>query len=586
MKSTFTEKQFRDELAELAAQLRRDIEAHSTGLDPSPQARLGRRRRVLVDGDFQFFAYTYFPHHIRGIPSLFQRHFCNRFPKLLRQAGGTREWWVAPRGEAKSSLMTKVGPAYIIVQGLLQRDDVRREVGWAGELPPFLDYLILLGAETSLPTKLLEVVKTELTANAALALDFPEVCGKGPMWKVGEFITKNGVKVEPFGAEQAIRGTFHGASRPKVLFGDDLITDAEAKSPTERQNRWTWLEKAIDYLGPPDGTVKYVGVGTVLDKDDPISRAKRSIGHVVHHFRAIETMPTRMDLWERCQELMLNADKDAIAAASERGEVVPDAELPSFRFYAEYEAEMNEGAVTSWPSVRSLYWLMRQRAKSPRAFATEMQGDPRSEDDKVFGRITYWAQRSKYWRIFGACDPSMGESRKSDPSSLLVGGWDTVAKKLHVMYAVIKRRVPSKLEADLVAMQREFQCLAIGFENNNAYEHSRQTFIRAGLAAGVALPLVGVTATVSQDVRIDSLEPFITDPFTPSILLHQSLAQLLGELDSWPEPQSSHHYDGLCGLHLLWAIAVSRGNATFEYTAASNETRNADSDRGFSRGAW
>lgn len=586
MSQKFTEKNFRDELAELAAQLRRDIEAHASGLDPSPEARLARRRRVLVDGDYQFFAYTYFPHHIRGTPSLFQAHFCNRFPKLLRQQGGTREWWVAPRGEAKSSMSTKIGPVYIIVQGLLQREEVRREVGWKGDAPPFLDYLILLGAETSLPTKLLEVVKTELTANAALALDFPEICGKGPMWKVGEFITKNGVKVEPFGAEQAIRGTFHGASRPKVLFGDDLITDAEAKSPTERQNRWTWLEKAIDYLGPPDGTVKYVGVGTVLDKDDPISRAKRSIGHVVHHFRAIEKMPADKELWEQCEALMLNTDKDAIAAAAERGEVVSDAELPSYRFYLSHRKEMDEGAITSWPSVRSLFWLMRQRAKSPRAFATEMQGDPRADEDRVFGHITYWAQRSQYWRIFGACDPSMGRGEKSDPSALIVGGWDTVAKKLHVMYAGVKRRVPSKLEADLIGMQREFRCLAIAFENNNAYEHSRQTFIKAGLDAGVALPLVGVTATVPQEVRIDSLEPFITDRLAPSILMHASLTSLLGEMDSWPEPQGDHHYDGLCSLHLLWAIAVSRGSMTFEYTGVSKDSRNEDSGRGFGGGAW
>ena len=589
MTQKFTEKKFRDELAELARSLRLDIEAHSTGLDPSPEARLARRRRVLVDGDYQFFAYTYFPHHIRGTPSLFQAHFCNRFAKLLRQAGGTREWWVAPRGEAKSSLTTKIGPVYIVVQGLLQREAIRHEVGWTGEAPAFLDYLILLGAETSLPTKLLEVVKTELTANAALALDFPEVCGKGPMWKVGEFITKNGVKVEPFGAEQAIRGTFHGASRPKVLFGDDLITDAEAKSPTERQNRWTWLEKAIDYLGPPDGSVKYVGVGTVLDKDDPISRAKRSIGHIVHHFRAIEQPPANKDLWARCEELMLNADKEAIAQAAARGEVVSEAELPSYRFYLENRAEMDEGAITSWPSVRSLFWLMRQRAKSPRAFATEMQGDPRTEEDKVFGHITYWAQRSPYWRIFGACDPSMGQGQKSDPSALIVGGWDTVAKKLHVMHASIKRRVPSKLESDLIAMQREFRCLAIGFENNNAYEHSRQTFIQAGLDAGVALPLIGLTATVPQEVRIDSLEPFITDRLAPSILFHAALTQLLGELDSWPEPQNGHHYDGLCGLYVLWATAVSRGNTTFEYTPVSKLSQNGDagiSGQRFGNGAW
>lgn len=582
----FTEKDFLKELAELTAALRRDIEAFQIGLDPSPEAVLARRQRVLVDGDFKFFAYTYFPHHIRGTPSLFHAQFTSRFPQLLRQAGGVREWWIAPRGEAKSSLLTKIGPTYIAVQGLLQRESIRREIGWMGDPPPFIDYVILLGAETKLPTKLLEVVKTELTANAALALDFPEVCGKGDVWKVGEFVTRTNVKVEPFGAEQAIRGTFHGASRPKVIFGDDLITDAEAKSPTERENRWNWLSKAIDYLGPPDGSIKYCGVGTILDKDDPISRAKRTIGHMVHHFRAIETFPSAMDLWEQCQGLMLNDDKRFAAQSAAAGHVASDDALPSYLFYLSRQAEMDAGAITSWPSVRSLYWLMRQRAKAPRAFGTEMQGDPRSEEDKVFGHITYWAQRSQYWRIFGACDPSMGKGESSDPSSILIGGWDTVAKKLHVMHGAIKRRVPSKLEADLIAVQREFRCQAIAFENNNAYEHSRQTFIRAGLEKGIALPLIGVTATVPQEVRIDSLEPFITDRFTPSILLHPSLAQLLDELDTWPEAQGGHHYDGLVALHLLWAIALSRGGAIFEYTPVSKHAQNAEDSERFNAGAW
>ncbi|MEI0619022.1 hypothetical protein V8P75_31750, partial [Pseudomonas aeruginosa] len=138
----------------------------------------------------------------------------------------------------------------------------------------------------------------------------------------------------------AIRGTFHGASRPKLLLGDDLITDKEAKSPTERNNRWDWLEKAIDYLGPPDGSVKYLGVGTVLNKDDPISRAKRTVGHLVHHFRAIETFPAHMDLWAHCEEVMLNDDKPVMEQYAERGSVAPDSALPSFQFYQDNREQM------------------------------------------------------------------------------------------------------------------------------------------------------------------------------------------------------------------------------------------------------
>ncbi|ANJ73539.1 hypothetical protein [Ralstonia insidiosa] len=571
-----TEKEFLEELQKLGAQLRRDIEAYQSGLDTSPAAIAERRRRVLVDGDFQFFAYTYFPHHIRGEPSMFQGQFCTRFPQLLRQAGGVKEWWIAPRGEAKSSLLTKVGPVWISVQGLLQREEVRKEVGWQGPPPPFIDYGILLGAETKLPTKLLEVIKTEHIANSVLAVDFPEVCGKGSTWKVGEIVTRTGVKFEPFGAEQAIRGTFHGASRPKVLFGDDLITDAEAKSPTERENRWTWLTKAIDYLGPPDGTVKYLGVGTILDKDDPISRAKKTIGHVVHHFRALVKLPVNMDLWEQCEQLMRNADKPFVEQALAQGKVVAETELPSFQFYLENKAGMDEGAVISWPTVRSLFWLMRQRATSPRAFATEMQGDPRSDEDKVFGNITFWVQRLQHWIMYGACDPSMGKGETSDPSAILVGGLDTWNMKLHVVEAVIKRRVISKLEADLIDAQREFKCRAWAFENNNAYEHSRQTFMINAALKGVPLPLVGITATVAPEVRIDSLEPYITDRVAPMILLHAKLTALLSELDTWPEPQSGHHYDGLTALHLLWYIASTRGNGHFEFTAASRHSSTAE----------
>lgn len=579
-----TEKDFLEELQEIARAARADAEARAIGLDPSPAARAERRRRVLLDRDFEFFAYTYLSHHIRPPASNFHRHFFTRFPQILDQPDGAKEWWIAPRGEAKSSLTTKVGPTWCAVRALLQKESIRKEIGWPADrpLPYFIDYITMLGAETKLPTKLLEVVKAELTFNSALALDFPEACGATKNWKIGEFTTRSGVKMEAFGAEQAIRGTFHGASRPKLLLGDDLITDKEAKSPTMRGDRWEWLEKAVDFLGPPDGTVKFVGVGTILNKDDPISRAKAAIGHLVHHFRAIERLPDAMDLWEKCQEIMLNEDKPAEEEAAGKGCVLSEKELPSYRFYLANRKAMDAGAEISWPNVRSLFWLMRQRAKNARAFGTEMQGDPRSDEDKVFAPVQFFISRLSQWIMFGACDPSMGLGEKSDPSALLAGGWDQERQRLHVIEAAIKRRVPSKLESDLIDFQREFKCRAIAFENNNAYEHSRQTFITNGLRKGVALPLVGLTETLDQETRIEGLEPYITDAFTPRILFSPALIQLLAELDSWPEKQSNHHYDGLSGLYLLWQIASKRGAAGgFAYTPVQSHHGGR-----FGRGTW
>jgi hypothetical protein len=549
-------REFLDEVQALIEQTRRDIEAHSIGLDPKPAAKRERRRRVL-GGDFTFFAYTYFPHHIRGKPSEFQAHYCERVPQILDYDGGRREWWRAPRGEAKTSLATKITPCYATVRALMGKPEVRKEIEWTGEVPPIIDYMVILGAELRLPTKLLEVIKLELTVNPALAMDFPEVCGRSNVWKVGEIVTRNGVRIEPFGADQAIRGTFHGSERPKLALADDLITDKEAKSPTIREKRWSWLEQAIEYLGPPDGSMKFIGVGTSIAKGDPITRAGNEPGHIVHTFRALIKPPKRMDLWAKCEERMLNADREAERELADKGEIPRLEDLPSYRYYRQNQKKMDAGAVTSWPAVRTLYELMRKRARNKKAFEAEMQQNPRSDEEKVFTGIQFWVQLLPAWVPFGGCDPSMGQGQTSHPSAICIGYMDLKHQVLHVAHASSRRRVPSKLSWDLITLQREHQMQAIGFENNNAYEAMRQNFIEDALREQVILPLVPVTATVSPEIRIEGLEPFINSS-NPKILCSQECRTLLEQLEDWPEKQPHHHYDILIALHLLWQVAVAR----------------------------
>ena len=52
---------------------------------------------------------------------------------------------------------------------------------------------------------------------------------------------------------------------------------------------------------------------------------------------------------------------------------------------------------------------------------------------------------------------------------------------------------------------------------------------------------------------------FSDGAFDPRIEFSPALVQLLAELDTWPEPQAGHHYDGLSGLYLLWRLAMARG---------------------------
>ncbi|OHU85493.1 MULTISPECIES: hypothetical protein [Pseudoalteromonas] len=549
-------KEFLRELEDIAGTLRRDIEAKERNIDPSPAAILERRKRVL-GGDFEFFVYTYFPHHMwldeGQEASEFQDYFNKWFPNAIVLPNGWKNWFAAPRGEAKSTLAVKISPIYVAILALLQDEDVCNALGL--ERPAiFIDYAILFGAETKMPAKTLEVVKTELLNNNNLALDFPEVCISTSVWKIGEFVTAQGVRFEARGADQAVRGAFHNASRPKLILSDDIITDKEAKSATERENRWRFLEAGVQYLGPPDGSVKFLGVNTVLNNDDPISRAESAPGHIVHKFKAISQFPERMDLWEQCRELMLHKDKEYEKREAAKGNAVATQDKPSFKFWLKNKKQMSKGAKTSWPSVRSLYDLMCMWAANKREFNREMQGIAKSDEEQIFFQFEFWVDRLNTWIPYGACDPSMGKSAGADPSALLVGLFSKELGKLHIEYESRKVRGASKLLNDLIRAQKEYNCILWGFENNNAFEYMRTDYIKRGLDQGIALPLRGVTATVSQEERIEGLEPYVTN--SPAQIAFSSRCPLIiDELENWPDKQTTHHYDLSSALTILWMIA-------------------------------
>ena len=536
------DKEFERELQDLQAELRLAIEAKATNLDTSLEAIAQRRARVLLERDFEFFAWTYFPHHIWGEPSPFQRDFCRRLPQLLDAAQGCREWWVAPRGENKSTLLTKIGPCFVVVRHLLQDPEFRADLGLSLDpAPPKIDYLLLFSAETTLAEKMLAVVQVELESNPQLRLDFPKIMGPGPTWRIGAITTRNHVRIEPKGADQHVRGSFFGASRPQAAFGDDWLKDMEARSPRVTSKRWDYFNQTVAHLGPPGAGLKSINAATNISTLDMVSRARKSPDDVVHSYKALIRLPIRMHLWAQAEERMHNEDRAAIEADKAEGRVTSRERLPSYTYYMEHQAAMDAGGEVSWEA-RSLYDLMRARAVNRKAFDSELQNNAQRDEDRVFTDIRFWVQRLPHWTFFAACDPSMGTGQTSHPSGIIAGGWDRAAKRLHVVHADSKRRVPTKLNSDLISVQREFNCQAIAFEENNAYAYMRTQFIKSAAGEGVVLPLIGVTATVNLDVRIDSLEPAVNG-VDPVILFHAQLYALIDQLTTWPEPPEGHHYD-------------------------------------------
>lgn len=552
------EREFLIEMRARQQRLAAEIEAQQREFDPSPAAITHRRKKILSKkGDLEFFAINYFPHYITCEPGRFHHFFFQRFPQLLMQKEGCIEWYIAPRGIGKTSLLTKIGVLFGIVRHILQDREVRKEYHDLSLTLINNNFFLLLGAEEKSASGFIFDIKTELEANANLAMDFPEITGIGEKWTDTHLITRNNFCVRCRGAGQSVRGITFGASRPQIIIGDDLITDEEARSPTHRENRWNWFINGVCELGPNSGA-KILTAATVLDSDDPVSRAKNTIGHVVHHFRALETFPQHMELWNKCKQKMLEDDPVAVNQALKIDQVLKREQLPSYQFYLEKQNIMDRGSELLWPGGHTLFGLMQKFFSNPRSFYMNQQGEDYDTGNTIFQGYQYFDSFPPEKLIFyGACDPSMG---KGDPSALIVGAFERKSSKLFVIDESIQLRDPLKLLQKMIALHIKYNIQIWAFENNNSYEYMRTEFMQHALKDNnLPMPISGMTATVPQEIRIESLQPYIVS-LNPNILFSRNTPLLEKELNTWPKKQSEHHYDGLVALQLLWTVAIAHGS--------------------------
>ncbi|HEJ4515342.1 TPA: hypothetical protein SL559_006541, partial [Pseudomonas aeruginosa] len=178
-------KSFLSELTELAVQFRRQIEAEVAGFDPDPKASAARRERASAD--YEYFARTYFPHYVKRGNALLHDYLYKRLPELVDHPDGQHEAIAAPRGNAKSTLVSQIFVIWCVLTG-------RKHYP-----------LIIMDAFEQAAT-MLEAIKAELEFNPRLAMDFPQGAGKGRVWQVGTIVTANDAKVQVFGSGKRMRG--------------------------------------------------------------------------------------------------------------------------------------------------------------------------------------------------------------------------------------------------------------------------------------------------------------------------------------------------------------------------------------------
>ena len=542
-------KEFIEGLAQLADDLRRQIDANLDGWDVSAAAIAERRRRVCDPlRGFAFWDQHYFPHYGKAAPSALHEYLYERLPVIVNTPAGQRDAIAAPRGEAKSTKVSMSFVLWCVVTGAKH-------------------YAVIVMDAFEQAAEMLEAIKAELEANPRIASDFPEACGQGKVWRAGVIVTANGRKVEAFGSAKKIRGRRHGAHRPDLAIMDDIENDENVTTPAQRDKLQRFVTASVLNLGPPDDSMDAILIGTVLHYDSVLSRfLKNPLWHR-KVFKAIIHWPDRMDLWERFEHLLIT------------GETPAKGEAEALALYEANRAEMDKGAQVSWPALRPLVKLMIKRAREGHAaFDSEQQNDPIAGDDAPFAHsIRFWVNRLPDWVFYGACDPSLGKSGSGrDPSAIVVGGWQREQGILSVVEAQIKKRVPDRIISDVIEMQREYGCIVWGFESVQFQEFLRTELVKRSAQAGVPVPARALIPIADKLLRIESLQPHMHNGL---LLLHSSQTTLIDQFRHFPK---ADHDDGPDAVHMLWMLAVTggiaaaaQGNVTPEQTARQRYGRQA-----------
>ena len=512
-----TEKQFLEELQAFSNAQRDLIEAECSGFRVDKQASAERKGRV--QDDYQFFVQTYFPHYIKGEPSEFHQYVFNEIPKKVDAAKGCKEAIAAPRGEAKSTLLTQLFCLWCVVT----------------ERKHFIG-IIMDAIDQS--AQMLEAIKIELEVNPRLSMDFPNACGAGSTWNVQEVVTRNKIKIKIAGAAKKLRGWRYGQYRPDLILLDDIENDENVRKLEQRDKLESWLKKAVMKLGPPDGSMDIIYLGTLLHYDSVLARVLRSPTWHSRRFQAVTQWPDNMNLWEKWEEILIN-----------KGEEAAD------KYYQKNEAALLKGSAVSWPSMRPLKLLMEIRADDYHAFDCEMQNDPANSKDALFNHIEFWVSLPDDLIYFGVCDPSLGKKNKGrDPSAILIGGYHRATGVLYVIEASIRRRTPDKIISDIIELQKRFNCIAWGIENVQFQEFLRTEIVKRSAQCGVPVPALPIMQSTDKNLRIESIQPHV---FNALILIHQKQKVLHEQLKHFPE---ADHDDGPDALEMLWTLVITRSS--------------------------
>ena len=548
MARRLTTKEFRTDISKLRQLIE---EATAPFGDNTPKAR--RERRAAALADIVVFGETYFPHYLTCPSSELHRFLSDRLQALLDEARDTgrggQQVVAAPRGSAKSTWVSLIAPLWCV----------------AGKRRSFIG---IFSDTTSQANDFTEIIKLELESNQRLSQDFPEICGPGPVWQVGDILTKNGVRIKAWGSGKRLRGARHGQHRPDLMIVDDPENDENVISADQREKTRKWFFRALRRAGQPD-TVTLVA-GTVIHYDCLVAVLLKNPAWSGRKFKAVIawSQSPLWDEWERIYTDQERLDREAAADA----------------FFEKHQKAMLKGTEVLWPERYSYHDLVKMRVMDgPAHFDSEMQNEPLDPETCVFlEEYFHWYEdeelEGKEIINVASVDPSMGKkSKRSDPSAIIDLG---VAREdgrfvCYVREADVRKRPPDQIIDDVFLLHQIFKPLRIRVEETQFQEFFKNEMIKRGQALGLFLPVEGFRPLMDKLMRIQRLQPHVKNGVIRFSKKHRTLTQQLLNF-----PQGDHD-DGPDALEMAFSLAEELIGGPVAFTSI-RRSRYAESGRG----AW
>lgn len=388
---------------------------------------------------------------------------------------------MAPRGFAKSTLVSKAYPLWAALEGV----------------EPFT---LLLSDTSNQAITFLKAIKREVESNDSLKGHYKQVCRPGAEWKNDRITLPNGCMIAAVGAGGRIRGLTNNNRRPTLVVIDDANKREDAYSPTMRERTLDWLLRDVMPVGEP-GHTNFVCVGTPIHREAVVCKLATDKTWQTQTYKAIEEYPERMDLWFQWENLLSNLG-DPNRADTARA------------FYESHSVEMEAGAKLLWKERFPLTMLMERRAAiGQSAFDSEYQDTPGSVGStewppEYFDRPDLWFDEWPDDLIGRAyyLDPSKGEGSKAgDWQAHSWGGWSPRQNALYVE-CDLRREPVTEMIARAIRQAMNFRC-PVTAETNGTMGLLIAEFERQ--ANGRFVGLEGIHNADAKLTRIRSLGPLL-----------------------------------------------------------------------------